>query len=61
MEMAEICVALARVVHHSNPVLKLKPEDGIEGIEVYSVLTLIVGNYRMKFVKRKSKEGTKIK
>ena len=59
MEMVEICVALARVVHHSNPVLK--PEDGIEGIEVYSVLTLMVGNCGMKFVKRKSKEGKKIK
>jgi len=59
MAMAELRIVLAQVVHHYD--LILKPEDEREGIEIYVVLTLKVGNYRMKFVKRKNKEEKKTK
>jgi hypothetical protein len=58
MAMAEIRVVLAQVVHHSD--LILRPEDKIEGIEIYVILTLKVGNYGMKLVKRKNKEEIQI-
>jgi len=58
MAMAEIRVVLAQVVYHYD--LILKPEDRIEGLEIYVVLTLKVGNYGMKFVKRKKIEEKKV-
>jgi len=59
MAMAEIRVVLAQVVYNYD--LIIEPEDKIKGIEIYVVLTLRVGNYGMKFVKRKNKEEKKIR
>lgn len=56
MAMAEIRAVLAHVVYSYD--LVLAPEDEVKGMETYSILTLRVGNYGMKFVKRKREDAT---
>ena len=59
MAMVEIRVVLAQVVYNYD--LIIEPEGKINGMEIYVVLTLRVGNYGMKFVKQKIKEEKKFR